>query len=92
MWAPGTERTNLRSNYRLERGLDWRETERALPATRQPALVVWGRQDTVLPVRQARRFGTLLPHADVRVLEGCGHALTLDCPDQVSTLMEAFLR
>ncbi|RFU41840.1 alpha/beta fold hydrolase [Actinomadura logoneensis] len=92
MWAPGTRGANLRSNYRLERGLDWRGTERALPSTRQPALVVWGRQDTVLPVRQARRFGALLPHADVRVLEGCGHALTLDCPDEVSGLMETFLR
>lgn len=92
MWAPGTANVNLRSNYRLERGLDWRETERAMPSTRQPALVIWGRQDTVLPVKQAKRFGSLLPHADVHVLEGCGHALTLDCPDQVTGLMEAFLR
>ncbi|MFC5182776.1 alpha/beta fold hydrolase [Actinomadura harenae] len=92
MWAPGTANVNLRSNYRLERGLDWRETQRALPSTRQPALVIWGRQDTVLPVAQAGRFGALLPNADVRVLEGCGHALTLDCPGQVNGLMEAFLR
>jgi hypothetical protein len=25
------------------------------------------------------------------VLDGCGHALTLDCPGQVSTLMKDFL-
>ncbi|MER7000026.1 alpha/beta fold hydrolase [Streptomyces sp. NPDC000410] len=91
-WAPGTRETNRRSVYRLERGLDWRETEAAMPATRQPVLVIWGRQDSVLPAAQADRFGRLLPHAQVTVLDGCGHALTLDCPDRVNRLMEEFLR
>ncbi|MFH8933511.1 alpha/beta fold hydrolase [Streptomyces griseosporeus] len=92
VWAPGTLDANRRAVYRLERGLDWRETEAALPRTRQPVLVVWGRQDTVLPVAQARRFGALLPNATVRELDGCGHALTLDCADRVSAVMEEFLR
>jgi 4,5:9,10-diseco-3-hydroxy-5,9,17-trioxoandrosta-1(10),2-diene-4-oate hydrolase len=92
VWAPGTLDANRRAVYRLERGLDWRETEDALPRTRQPVLVVWGRQDSVLPVAQARRFGALLPDATVRELDGCGHALTLDCADRVSALMEEFLR
>jgi pimeloyl-ACP methyl ester carboxylesterase len=92
MWAPGTLDANRRATYRLERGLDWRETERAMPRTPQPVLVVWGRQDTVLPVRQAQRFGALLPNARVHVLDGCGHALTLDCPGPVDRLMEDFLR
>ncbi|MGR4880244.1 alpha/beta fold hydrolase [Streptomyces sp. LARHCF249] len=91
-WAPGTRDTNRRAVYRLERGLDWRETEAALPSTRQPVLVLWGRQDSVLPARQAARFGQLLPDARVSVLEGCGHALMLDCPDRVSAAMEEFLR
>jgi 4,5:9,10-diseco-3-hydroxy-5,9,17-trioxoandrosta-1(10),2-diene-4-oate hydrolase len=78
--------------YALERGLDWRVTERALPSTRQPALVLWGDHDTVLPVAQAARFGQLLPNATVQVLPGCGHALTVDCPDQVTALLAAFLK
>lgn len=91
-WAPTTRDTNRRSVYRLERGLDWRETEAAMPATRQPVLVLWGRQDTILPAAQAARFGRLLPHAETTVLDGCGHALTLDCPDRVNPLLEEFLR
>jgi 4,5:9,10-diseco-3-hydroxy-5,9,17-trioxoandrosta-1(10),2-diene-4-oate hydrolase len=46
----------------------------------------------VLPVRQAAEFGPLMPHASVHVLDGCGHALTIDCPDQVGALMGGFLR
>jgi 4,5:9,10-diseco-3-hydroxy-5,9,17-trioxoandrosta-1(10),2-diene-4-oate hydrolase len=92
MWIPGTYRDNVRSMYALERGLDWSVTERALPSTRQPTLVLWGDHDTVLPVAQAPRFGELLPNATVRVLAECGHALTLDCADQVTPLLAAFLR
>ena len=90
-WAPNTFGDNLEANYRLERGLDWRETERAMPATRQPTLVIWGDRDTTLPAWQAQRFGQLLPDARVRVLSGCGHAVMLDCPQPVSTLLEGFL-
>jgi 4,5:9,10-diseco-3-hydroxy-5,9,17-trioxoandrosta-1(10),2-diene-4-oate hydrolase len=91
MWIPGTYRDNVRSLYALERGLDWSVTERALPSTRQPTLVVWGDHDTILPVEQAARFGKLLPNATVHVLPGCGHALTVDCPRQVSRLLVAFV-
>ncbi|MEV7618239.1 alpha/beta fold hydrolase [Streptomyces sp. NPDC089799] len=91
-WAPGTREVNRRAVYRLERGLDWRETEAALPSVRQPVLVLWGRQDSVLPAWQAERFGELLPDARVEVWDGCGHALTLDCPDRVNAAMEEFLK
>ena len=92
MWVPGTYRDNVRSMYALERGLDWSITERALPTTRQPTLVIWGDQDTVLPVAQAARFAKLLPNATVHVLPGCGHALTVDCAERVTPLLSAFLR
>ncbi|AKU15309.1 alpha/beta fold hydrolase [Luteipulveratus mongoliensis] len=91
-WAAGTRPDNVRSMYELEAGLDWSVTERALPRTTQPTLVIWGRQDTVVPVAQARELGVRLPQAQVHVLDQCGHALTLDCPDQVDALMTGFLR
>ncbi|MFB9413677.1 alpha/beta fold hydrolase [Dactylosporangium matsuzakiense] len=91
MWRPLTNRENLRSVYALERGLDWRRTQRRMPATTQPALIVWGAQNTTLPAWQASRFAALMPHTQVHVLDGCGHAITLDCPDQVSALMRTFL-
>jgi pimeloyl-ACP methyl ester carboxylesterase len=76
----------------LERGLHWSETQRALPATRTPTLVLWGRQDKIVPVWQAERLGRLLPDARVRVLDGCGHGVQLDCPEQVNPVLADFLR
>jgi pimeloyl-ACP methyl ester carboxylesterase len=90
-WAPLTFHDNLEATYRLERGLDWSQTERALPSTRTPTLVVWGRQDKIVPVRQAPRLGQLLPDAQVQLLDQCGHAVMLDCPGQVNALLAVFL-
>lgn len=90
-WAPNTFPDNLRATVRLEQHLDWGATQRALPETQQPTMVLWGRADTVLPVDQAATFAAALPHGDVHVLDQCGHALTLDCPGRVSRLMMDFL-
>ncbi|TMR96465.1 alpha/beta fold hydrolase [Nonomuraea basaltis] len=90
-WAPGTFAGNLESQYLLERGLDWRETRAAMPRTTTPTLVIWGRQDTVNPVWQAREFDRLMPAAEIHELDGCGHALTTDCPEQVTGLLADFL-
>ena len=91
MYAPNTLPDNLRATYLLERGLDWRQTQAALGRTRQPTLILWGTRDTTLPVGQAAVFGRLMPDARVHLLDGCGHALTLDCPEQVDPLIEDFL-
>ncbi|MGW7465172.1 alpha/beta fold hydrolase [Streptomyces xantholiticus] len=89
-WAPMTFHDNIRATYLLERRLDWAQTERALPTTTTPTLVVWGRQDTVQPVDRAHRFAELLPNEQLQILDGCGHAPQLDCPDPVSRHLQTF--
>lgn len=91
MWRPLTARQNLRSVYELERSLDWRRTQSRMPTTTQPTLIIWGAEDTTLPSWQAARFAELMPHAQAHVVDGCGHAITLDCPDEVNSLMRNYL-
>ncbi|WP_433329658.1 alpha/beta fold hydrolase [Spirillospora sp. CA-294931] len=88
--APMTFRDNIRATYLLERRLDWGQTERALSTTKTRTLVLWGKQDKVQPVDRAHRFGRRLPNAEVQILNGCGHAPQLDCPDQVNHRLRAF--
>lgn len=38
-----------------------------------PTLVLWGRQDKLIPVAYADRFAQLIPDARVRIFESCGH-------------------
>jgi 2-hydroxy-6-oxonona-2,4-dienedioate hydrolase len=56
-----------------------------LPEIECPTLLVWGEKDFVLPVEQARQALSKLPHGELKVIAGCGHAPQLECS-------EAFLR
>jgi 4,5:9,10-diseco-3-hydroxy-5,9,17-trioxoandrosta-1(10),2-diene-4-oate hydrolase len=89
--VPSRFRDNVVAMHELEARLDWRVTENALTSTHVPTLVVWGREDNLLPVANATRFGDLLPDVRVQTLAGCGHGLTIDCPDEVTDAMKEFL-
>ncbi|MEV0286008.1 alpha/beta hydrolase [Kribbella sp. NPDC050820] len=89
-WAPMTFHDNIRATYLLERRLDWAPTEGALPATKTPTLVLWGKQDTIQPVERAYRFAELLPNDQLVILDGCGHVPQLDCPEPVNRHLLAF--
>jgi pimeloyl-ACP methyl ester carboxylesterase len=51
----------------------------AMPSIQAPALVVWGKQDKLLPVRQADILRSLLPKVEVKLYERCGHAPMVEC-------------
>lgn len=58
----------------------------------QPVLVVWGREDRLVPVRRSERLLRGLPHARLHVLERCGHLPMLEQPTAFNRAMAGFLR
>jgi pimeloyl-ACP methyl ester carboxylesterase len=62
-----------------------------LPQIACPTFVVWGADDRVIPVRDAKRFGELIPDARVEVLPDTGHVAMLERPDRFNALLETFL-
>lgn len=58
---------------------------------RAPTLVVWGREDTWVPVAQADRFVAAIPGSRKVVIEGCGHMPQEERPEEVARLLEEFL-
>jgi len=65
---------------------------RWLHRVRVPTLVLWGRHDRMLPAEQAAVWGRLLPQAEVRVLESCGHGLVVDDPAAVQAVQDFMTR
>jgi haloalkane dehalogenase len=57
-----------------------------------PALVLWGAEDAFAPVAGAHRFAAALPHARLEVLDGVGHFLFDDVPEQAAGAVAGFLR
>ncbi|WP_146165635.1 alpha/beta fold hydrolase [Murinocardiopsis flavida] len=50
-------------------------------------VVLGGGADRLTPVRCARALGRALPGAEVRILPGLGHMLTVEAPDEVSGVL-----
>jgi pimeloyl-ACP methyl ester carboxylesterase len=64
----------------------------ALRSWRRPALVVWGAEDATLPPTLAHGFADLIPGAGAPiVIEGAGHFLQEDRPDEVAAAILRFL-
>jgi pimeloyl-ACP methyl ester carboxylesterase len=58
---------------------------------RVPTLVVWGREDTWVPVEQADRFLADIPGSRKAVIEACGHMPQEERPAEVLGFLEDFL-
>jgi pimeloyl-ACP methyl ester carboxylesterase len=69
-------------------------TAEAQPLERvtQPVLVVWGRQDRLVPLARSNRLLRRLPQARLHVLEQCGHLPMLEQPGAFNRAVDGFLR
>jgi pimeloyl-ACP methyl ester carboxylesterase len=67
------------------------DIEDRLGDVRCPTLVYWGEEDRLVPVRDAARFGQLIPRARVVRLDDTGHMAMLERPGRFNPDMAAFL-
>lgn len=56
-----------------------------------PTLVVWGKDDALVPVATGRRLADALPHAHYFALDACGHLPTIEKPDEVTDIVNEWL-
>ena len=56
-----------------------------------PVLVVWGKEDALIPVAYAAPLQAEFPHARLEVLDGCGHVPIADCPAAFDRAVVPFL-
>lgn len=63
-----------------------------LAAKDVPSQVVWGTADVYIPTAQAHRQVEPFPSADVHLVEGAGHWVWLERPEQVTDILVPFLR
>jgi pimeloyl-ACP methyl ester carboxylesterase len=62
-----------------------------LPLVSQPALVVWGLEDRLLPIRWAEAWMRGLPRGELWTVPECGHMPTAEKPAQTAAVLEEFL-
>jgi pimeloyl-ACP methyl ester carboxylesterase len=62
-----------------------------LPRVTNRTLLVWGREDRIVPVVCGEQYRRLLPAATLAVLERCGHLPPIEQPDAFARLVLDFL-
>jgi len=56
-----------------------------------PALIVWGRDDRIVPLECGERYQKTLPHAQLEILDGAGHFVDMEKPDELASLVTRFI-
>jgi pimeloyl-ACP methyl ester carboxylesterase len=64
---------------------------RRLHRIRVPTLVLWGREDALVPARYAAEFGSRIAGSQVEVIEDAGHLVQADQPERTWAALNRFL-
>ncbi|MGP0030401.1 MAG: alpha/beta fold hydrolase [Acidimicrobiales bacterium] len=62
-----------------------------LRAFSQPTLIVWGKDDRVMPPQHGRRLAAVLPRARLVEFEDCGTLISLDQPVRLAEVVRSFI-
>ena len=62
-----------------------------LHGVKTPALIVWGKQDAIIPVNCGELYQQALANATLHVIDRCGHSPALEKPQEFLTVVGAFL-
>ncbi len=65
--------------------------ERRLDRVTAPTLVVWGRQDRLIPLAHGERYAARIPGARLVVIDDCGHMPVLERPEALDGILLEFL-
>ncbi len=56
-----------------------------------PTLIIWGRQDRVIPLIVGQLLNELIPNSTLKIIEECGHMPQEEKPEETIALMNEFL-
>lgn len=57
----------------------------------EPVHIVWGTEDTWIPVDRAHRLRSAIPHASLALIDGAGHLVQLDQPVALAAELSGWL-
>jgi len=92
--APWTTAAGQAAFYRQIAQADERFTTELEPRYADidlPVVVIWGAEDSWIPVDRAYRLAELIPGCELRIVTGAGHLVQLDQPVALATTLHAWL-
>ncbi len=95
-WTP-EEELEVEQNRQMAARLIWKPYMRShtlagrLPAVATPTLVVWGRQDAIVPLSAGQHYARAIRGATMKILDRCGHMPEMEQPDALARAVLEFL-
>jgi pimeloyl-ACP methyl ester carboxylesterase len=89
--------SQMRAYFSLFRSLAWtvmtgsRRLAGLLAGSTLPLLVIWGREDLVLPVAGASLLAATAPRASLEIIEGAGHLPHQERPEETARAIAGFV-
>ena len=74
----------------VRNGADYDLTDR-IAQIAAPTLILWGKEDVVVPFAVAEAYVARIPNAELVVLPEAGHSPQMEAPDRVAAAIDAFL-
>jgi pimeloyl-ACP methyl ester carboxylesterase len=62
-----------------------------LGALKMPMLIVWGKEDRLIPVSVGEAIHSSVPQSEFVVVDGCGHLAPGQCAAQIGPVFKGFL-
>jgi len=81
-----------RAMIRTARRWSANRIEREASLIRQPTLLVWGDQDTHIPIENAIKLRNTIPNASLIVFRNCGHLPPAECPEKFVEVVADFCK
>ena len=63
-----------------------------LPRVSSPTLIIWGRDDAIIPRECGELYRRAIPGAELVVLDECGHMPHIEKPKALTDTVTSFLR
>ncbi|MEM1372938.1 MAG: alpha/beta fold hydrolase [Pseudomonadota bacterium] len=79
----------IRQSRALQRRRDQQPTLRKIKC---PALVLCGESDQLCPPDRHRFMAEMIPHSELRIIEGAGHLPTLEKPEETLAILRGWLK
>lgn len=86
-----SSRSGARAMVKLSRSARRNHLGDKLGQIRVPTLLIWGREDIVTPPEAAEGFRASIPSSRIVWFDRCGHAPMIECPQEFSDAMSAFI-
>jgi len=81
----------LRTNLGLFGLRRWKRHLKAMGKIAAPVMIIWGKQDKLIPVRHAHRAVRWFAGAPIHILDRCGHWPPFERPQEFNRLVREFV-